>query len=195
MEERLYLLLDSKGTPLANAVLESPPNSEVLQIRVLNDKVEDVAAHREIQLIGIDDSTPNRVGVIVRQREDQLVIQPTAALDANARENLRILTTFSSVMYPVSGRWKGQKNVKGKDLSCGGVAFYTEASLIEKEVVELVLPVTDEPLLLKVRMLRSLPSDREMALWAARFVDLIRDEEIMIRKSVFSIQVSEKNID
>ena len=62
MEERLYLLLDSKGTPLANAVLESPPNSEVLQIRVLNDKVEDVAAHREIQLIGIDDSTPNRVG-------------------------------------------------------------------------------------------------------------------------------------
>ena len=44
-------------------------------------------------------------------------------------------------------------------------------------------------------MLRSLPSDREMALWAARFVDLILDEEIMIRKSVFSIQVSEKNID
>ena len=75
------------------------------------------------------------------------------------------------------------------------MAFYTEASLIEKEVVELVLPVTDEPLLLKVRMLRSLPSDREMALWAARFVDLILDEEIMIRKSVFSIQVSEKNID
>ena len=47
MQERLYLLLDSKGTPLANAVLESPNNSEVLQIRVLNDKVEEGApAHR-----------------------------------------------------------------------------------------------------------------------------------------------------
>ena len=55
MAERLYLILDSKGTPLANAVLESPPNSEVLQIRVLNDKVEAVAAHREIQLIGMDE--------------------------------------------------------------------------------------------------------------------------------------------
>ena len=108
MQEHLYLILDSKGTPLANAVLESPPNSEVLQIRVLNDKVEEVAVHRELQLIGIDDSTPNRIGVIVRQRDDQLVIQPTAALDSNARENLRILTDFSSVMYPVSGRWKGQ---------------------------------------------------------------------------------------
>ena len=135
MEERLYLLLDSKGTPLANAVLESPPNSEVLQIRVLNDKVEDVAAHREIQLIGIDDSTPNRVGVIVRQREDQLVIQPTAALDANARENLRIL-------------------------------------------------------IVKTQILRELPDDTtEKPLYASKFVDLIQDEEALIRKAVFSIQI------
>ena len=189
MQERLYLLLDSKGTPLANAVLESPPNSEVLQIRVLNDKVEDVAAHREIQLIGIDDSTPNRVGVIVRQREDQLVIQPTAALDANARENLRILTTFSSVMYPVSGRWKGQKNVKGKDLSCGGVAFYSDCRLENREIVELVLPVTDQPLVVKTQVIRTLEEEGAPPLYAAKFVDLIQDEEALIRKAVFSIQI------
>ena len=189
MEERLYLLLDSKGTPLANAVLESPPNSEVLQIRVLNDKVEDVAAHREIQLIGIDDSTPNRVGVIVRQREDQLVIQPTAALDANARENLRILTTFSSVMYPVSGRWKGQKNVKGKDLSCGGVAFYSDCRLENREIVELVLPVTDQPLVVKTQVIRTLEEEGAPPLYAAKFVDLIQDEEALIRTAVFSIQI------
>ena len=189
MEERLYLLLDSKGTPLANAVLESPPNSEVLQIRVLNDKVEDVAAHREIQLIGIDDSTPNRVGVIVRQREDQLVIQPTAALDANARENLRILTTFSSVMYPVSGRWKGQKNVKGKDLSCGGVAFYSDCRLENREIVELVLPVTDQPLVVKTQVIRTLEEEGAPPLYAAKFVELIKDEEALIRKAVFSIQI------
>ena len=189
MEERLYLLLASKGTPLANAVLESPPNSEVLQIRVLNDKVEDVAAHREIQLIGIDDSTPNRVGVIVRQREDQLVIQPTAALDANARENLRILTTFSSVMYPVSGRWKGQKNVKGKDLSCGGVAFYSDCRLENREIVELVLPVTDQPLVVKTQVIRTLEEEGAPPLYAAKFVDLIQDEEALIRKAVFSIQI------
>ena len=189
MEERLYLLLDSKGTPLANAVLESPPNSEVLQIRVLNDKVEDVAAHREIQLIGIDDSTPNRVGVIVRQREDLLVIQPTAALDANARENLRILTTFSSVMYPVSGRWKGQKNVKGKDLSCGGVAFYSDCRLENREIVELVLPVTDQPLVVRTQVIRTLEEEGAPPLYAAKFVDLIQDEEALIRKAVFSIQI------
>ena len=189
--EQIYLVLDSNGIPIAQAVLESPANADVMQLRILQGSADTVTARRDVQLIGMDDRAQARRGLVIRQRGDQVVIQPTAALGAEARENLRILTDFESVIYPVTGR----KNVKGKDLSCGGVAFYTEASLIEKEVVELVLPVTDEPLLLKVRMLRSLPSDREMALWAARFVDLILDEEIMIRKSVFSIQVSEKNID
>lgn len=189
MQEHLYLILDSKGTPLANAVLESPANSEVLQIRVLNDKVDEVAAHRELQLIGIDDSTPNRIGVIVRQRDDQLVIQPTAALDSNARENLRILTDFSSVMYPVSGRWKGQKAVRGKDLSCGGVAFYTTTPLDNREIVEMVLPVTDYPLVVKTQVIRQMQEDGAPPLYAAKFVDLIQDEEALIRKAVFSIQI------
>ena len=191
MEERLYLILDSQGTPLANAVLESPPKAEILQIRVLNDKVEAVAAHREIQLIGMDDSTPNRVGVIVRQREDKMVIQPTAALGPNARENLRIFTDFESVMYPVTGRWKGQRALKAKDLSCGGVAFWADKPLEEREIVEMVLPVTDSPLVVKSQILRVLPDETsDQPLYASKFVDLIHDEEALIRKAVFSIQIS-----
>lgn len=190
MAERLYLILDSQSTPLANAVLESPPNSEVLQIRILGGKEEAVAAHREIQLIGMDDSTPNRVGVIIRQKDDKLVIQPTAALGPNARENLRILTDFESVMYPVTGRWKGQRTYKAKDLSCGGLAFWTDRPLEEREIVELVLPVTDSPLLVKAQMLRRLQDDTtERPLYATKFVDLIQDEEALIRKAVFSIQI------
>ena len=159
MEERLYLILDSRGTPLANAVLESPLNAEVLQIRILNKKEEAVAAHREIQLIGLDDSSPNRVGVIVRQRGDQMVIQPTAALGPAARENLRILTDFESVMYPVSGRWRGQRPFKAKDLSCGGIAFYSSILLEDREIVEMVLPVTDSPVIVKTQILRALPDE------------------------------------
>ena len=190
MEERLYLILDSQGTPLANAVLESPPKAEILQIRVLNDKVEAVAAHREIQLIGMDDSTPNRVGVIIRQRDEKMVIQPTAALGPNARENLRILTDFESVMYPVTGRWRGQKGVRAKDLSCGGIAFWSSIPLEEREIVELVLSVTDSPLLVKTQVLRELPDETsDQPLYATKFVDLIQDEEALIRKAVFCIQI------
>ena len=57
------------------------------------------------------------------------------------------------------------------------------------EVAELVLPVTDEPLLLHLRVLRTLPTQEPVPLYAARFVDLILDQEIMIRKAVFAIQV------
>ena len=191
MAERLYLILDSKGTPLANAVLESPPNSEVLQIRVLNDKVEAVAAHREIQLIGIDNGTPDRVGVIVRQRDNRLVVQPTAALGPAARENLRILTDFESVMYPVTGRWKGQRSLRAKDLSCGGIAFYSGIPLEDREIVEMVLPVTDSPVVVKAQMIRQLKDESsQLPLYAAKFVDLIQDEEALIRKAVFSIQIT-----
>ena len=194
MEERLYLILDSQGNPLANAVLESPPNSEVLQIRVLNDKVEAVAAHRELQLIGVDDGSPNRVGVIVRQRGDQLVVQPTAALGPAARENLRILTDFESVMYPVSGYWAGRRAFKAKDLSCGGIAFWSTILLEDREIVEMVLPVTDSPLLIKTQVLRTLPDETSrLPLYAAKFVDLIHDEEALIRKAVFSIQIRTAN--
>ena len=189
MEERLYLILDSKGTPLANAVLESPKNSEVLQIRVLGDKVDEVAAHHEIQLIGLDDRSPDRVGLIIRQREDRLVVQPTAALGPDARENLRILTTFTSVMYHVTGRWKGQRTIYGKDLSCGGVAFYTAKPLVMREIIELVLPVTDFPLGVRAQVIRAISEEPEKYLYAAKFVDLIHDEEALIRKAVFSIQI------
>lgn len=190
MEERLYLILDSKGTPLANAVLESPPGSEVLQIRVLKDMVETVIAHHEIQLIGMNDNTPNRVGLIVRHRGDQLVVQPTAALGPAARENLRILTNFSSVMYPVTGRWRGQREIQAKDLSCGGIAFYSSIMLEDREIVEMVLPVTDSPLVVRTQILRLLPDENaELPLYASKFVDLIQDEEALIRKAVFSIQI------
>ena len=150
-----------------------------------------MAAHREIQLIGMDDSTPNRVGVIVRQRDDKMVIQPTAALGPNARENLRIFTDFESVMYPVSGRWRGQRPFKAKDLSCGGLAFYTQTPLDVREIVEIVLPVTDAPLVVKTQVLRELEDETSaQPLYASKFVDLIQDEEALIRKAVFSIQIT-----
>lgn len=191
MADRLYLILDSQSVPLANAVLESPPNSEVLQICVLGGKEEAVAAHREIQLIGMDDSTPNRVGVIIRQRGEKLVIQPTAALGPNARENLRILTSFDSVMYPVTGCWRGQKTLKAKDLSCGGIAFYSGIPLEDREIVEMVLPVTDSPVVVRAQMIRQLKDESsQLPLYAAKFVDLIQDEEALIRKAVFSIQIT-----
>ena len=189
--ERLYLILNREGIPLAQAVLESPPGAEVVQMRLLQeDDDTDYITVGEVQLIGLDNSMTSKRGVVTMQRGPRLVIRPGEVLGAQARENLRIQTDFESVMYPVSGFWKGQRPIQGHDLSCGGLAFHTERALKSNEVVQVVLPVTDSPLLLKLRILRELPTEEPWPLYAGRFVDLCLDEEVMIRKAVFSIQVS-----
>ena len=187
--ERLYLVLDGQGRALCQGVLESSPHADLLQVRLLGDDAEDMALTGEVQLIGLDDSLPARRGEVTRQRGCQIVVRPTAELGAEARENLRVRTNFKSVIYPVTGQWKGQRAIRCHDLSCGGIAFHTMQQLSPGVVAELVLPVTDEPLLLHFRVLRTLPSDDPVPLYAARFVDLILDQDIAIRKAVFAIQV------
>ena len=189
MKEKLYLILDNQGSPLAQATLESPPGAEVAQMRLVQEMDMDFTLMGELQFIGLDDSLVSKRGTVTIQRGDRLAVRTGAILSAEARQNLRIKTDFESVMYPVTGNWKGQRPIRGHDLSCGGVAFHSERELQPREIVQIVLPVTDEPMVLKTRILRPIPTDEPVPLYASQFVDLILDEEIMIRKAVFSIQV------
>ena len=189
--EQMYLILDRDGSPIEQGFLESPPGMEMLQFRLSREEedVPDLTGHSKVQLIGLDDKSPSMLGELVRQRGNRLAVKRIGSLGPEARENLRILTDFESVMYPVTGPWKGQRAIRGYDLSCGGLAFFTEQPLKPREIVEAVLPVTDQPLVLRMRILRELPPQGSVPLYAARFVELCVDEEIFIRKAVFSIQV------
>lgn len=193
--ELLYLILDGEGAPLTQAVLETLPNASTLQFRLPEENAGELASlaglagGAEVQMVGLDDSSIAHRGVVIRRRGNRLAVRATADLGPEARENLRIQTNFRSVIYPVSGAWQGRRTVWGYDLSCGGVAFYCAQPLEIGELAELVLVVTDEPLLVRFRVLRQLPSDGERPLYAAKFVDLIQDEEFFIRKAVFNIQV------
>ena len=46
MEERLYLILDSKGTPLANAVLDLPVGHDLLHLSAQHLELKDLGAGR-----------------------------------------------------------------------------------------------------------------------------------------------------
>lgn len=187
--ERIYLILDKNGVALAQAVLESPRITEIVQLRLTKETELDFVQLGEIQCIGLDNSTASLRGTVTMQRGERLVVRPTATLGEEARENLRIQTDFESVMYPISGYWKGQVAIRGHDLSCGGVAFHTQQPLKAGESVQIVLPVTDSPMLLNTRILRELNTNDPWPLYAARFINLCLDEEFAIRKAVFSIQV------
>jgi hypothetical protein len=187
---KLYALLDSRNAVLAQGRLENPPDAPDWQVRVPEDKISAVMEHEEIQLVPIDGDGDALLGRVRRNRNDLIVLQKLQSLGSEMRQNLRMPTHFQSFIYPVSGGWKGRRQAEANDLSCGGVAFFCAQQLEDGEVVELVVPITSEPLILKCQVLRRRPSDRkDEVLYAAKFVEMCDDEEMIVREAVFSVQV------
>ena len=97
---------------------------------------------------------------------------------------------FESYLYSVSGEWKGRLPILSNDLSCGGISFFCARTLAEGEIVQIAVPITAQPLLLNIKVLRQRPSGEPIPLFAAAFEELVHEEEKMIREAVFSLQLS-----
>lgn len=191
-EKNCYFLLSREGEMLARGELIGSQDSPELQIRVLDEGSEKVLAQKEIQLIGISDSAKSMVGRVLRGRNDWVAVERVQSLGVGARQNLRVPVCVDTFLYPLTGAWAGRRGVTTKDLSCGGAAFYCVEQLEPGERAELVVPSTENPLVLKCEILRQLPSEEERPLYAARFVDLCADEERLVRESVFNIQIHQR---
>lgn len=188
-EQERYLLVDSKYAPLARAVLESPASGETWKILVLDGKADEVMEHEDIQMVSMRDGEPAMLGRIIRRRGDRIVVQAVQRLSEDLRQNLRMPVRFDSYIYPVTGRWSGRRPAHSYDLSCGGIAFFCEEPLERGERLEIVIPITEQPLVMHCEILRLLPSTGEAQLYAAKFVDLCEGEEKLIREAVFNIQL------
>ena len=191
-QQNWYLLLDSKNTPLARGYLESPPDAPNMQVRVAEDKIVDVLDHEEIQLVCMDREKSSLLGRIIMHRRDIIVLEKVKSLDAEIRENLRMPVQFESFIYPLTGPWKGRRPIRGHDLSCGGIAFFCEEVLEDGEELEIVIPITEEPLVLRCKLLRQRMSGRATPLYAAKFIDLCADEERMVREAVLNVQLQKR---
>ena len=191
-EERLYLLLDSVNNPLARGKLEGPQNGEIFQMLVLDNDVEKVTRHEVIVLMSMSGSEPPLQCRIVRQRGDRVALEKIASLDPDLRRNLRVPIKFDTFIYPITGRWQGRREIQSIDLSCGGVAFYGDGGLEAGEKLEMVIPVTEEPVILRCEVLRRKELRNDKLLYAVKFVDMCEDEEVTVREAVFSIQLENR---
>lgn len=186
------LLLDSKYAPLARGILESPTDAQNLQVRVLDDKTDEVLLHEVIQVISMQAETPAWLGRIIRRRDDVVVLESMRSLGAEVRQNLRMPVQFESFAYPITGDWQGRVPVLSRDLSCGGISFYAAFDFAEGEQLEIVVPITANLLILKCQILKLRPSTGGMQIYAAKFVDMIDDEESRVREAVFSVQLKSR---
>lgn len=188
--ERLFLISDYIHRPLAVAKLTSQPGEKPLLLEIFHYE-PDIApkaltVQQKVCLIDIDRDAAME-GLIVNQGGNRILVQPGKLLGPDERKNLRVRTKFESLMFPISGSWQGQQKFISQDLSSGGIAFYTDIPLECGERLELVIPVMEPPLLVKATILRPLPGKN---LYAAKFYDLTHDEDSLIRKSVFALQLT-----
>ena len=189
MSEQTYILLDSTNTPLAKGIMISPPGAEKIQIRVLDDMADIVASHEVIQLIGMGVGTTSLRCLLVQCRRDMLVLDRMEILNPEMRRNLRIPVVFDSFLYPVKGQWKGRRSIRAIDLSCGGIAFYSDQGLEIGEQAEVVIPITTAPLILQIQILRIQELKHGRTYYAAKFINMCFDEEQMVCEAVFGIEL------
>lgn len=193
MDQTIYLLLDSKNNPIARGRIQGKTDGPYWQIQVEDGKIDEILEHKKLKLLSMTDSGPSHEGTIVRSRNDmiQLEVVKLAPATGDMRRNLRVVVHFKSLVYPVTGHWRGRREIKSNDLSAGGIAFFTDHSLQIGEQLEVVIPVTSQPLVMRCQVLRIRPTPEAAVpiMYAAKFVDLCDDEETLLRESVFNLQL------
>lgn len=184
-----YLILDSQGVAVAHGTSEYNPRDTKWRMVIDDGDLEEVAKHTNLRLVGNSDAVPALEARIVQREGNVLVLEPLRDLEQALRKNLRIPVRFVSFIYPITGSWKGRVPIVSKDLSCGGLAFFCPRTLEVGERVQVVIPVTTQPLLLEVEILRCRSGPGEDLVYAARFLPLLREQESMVREAVFSLQI------
>lgn len=191
-EARQYLLLDSLNAPLGKGEMESAPGESPIRMLVLGSDIDEVARHEIIVVMGVGSNEPPLQCKILRYRGDRVMLEKIATLDPELRRNLRVPIKFDTFIYPLTGRWRGRRAVQSIDLSCGGLAFYGDGGLEIGEQLELVIPVTEEPVILRCQVLREQELRNGKMLYAVKFVDMCEDEEVTVREAVFGIQLQNR---
>ena len=192
MNERIYLLLNDEDTPVARGLLITAPDAEELRVKVLDedvDEIEDIAPHKLVTLVGMLQTMPTLRGEVIGTSRDVLKLRQVETKE-DVRDMLRVKVAFDTLIYPVDVPWTGRRKAEFIDLSCGGIAFYCDEPMQRGDIIEVVIPVTPQPLVMRCRILRAWEKDGRPCC-AARFINMCHDEEKLICEAVFNIQLSQ----
>ena len=114
-----------------------------------------------------------------------------SAMSDNQRRNFRVPVQMDSFVYPADGSWQGRRRIQTVDLSCSGISFCAGQGLEIGDIVEVVLPMTADPLIVPAELLRKETLTENRICYAAKFIELQPEAEQMICQAVFGIQRQE----
>lgn len=188
-----YLILDSQNNALANGELAGPAGETPMRLNVLDNKIDAVTTHEVIVLFSTSSQEPPVQCRILRSRGDSILVEKIATLDPEVRRNLRVPVKFNTFIYPLAdSSWKGRHPAQSIDLSCGGIAFYSDFYLEVHDEVEIVITPTAEPVFLRCQILKRQELQSRF-MYATKFVDMCEDEEVVVREAVFSLQLQARD--
>ena len=75
-----YMLLDSRGAPVAQGVSEDGPEKNVWQLRIAHGDIKRVLGHEYISLVGTSEQFPAMEGRIVRCRDNLVSVESVRML-------------------------------------------------------------------------------------------------------------------
>jgi len=184
-------LLDSMSKQLAKGRIESRWE-DTIRVQITKGNVKDVLRTNKVRIVPSQEDTPAILGRVI-DCDDKDVVTFTTLRELkgeSVRTNLRMPVDFISYAYPLSGPVKTRTAIRANDLSGGGISFYCTLNLSPGDMLEVVIPITrTAPLLLKCQILRKGASNGDYILYAARFIDIIHEQESLVREAVFRAQV------
>lgn len=192
MNARMYLLLTSEQQMLAEGMLKASGSDGRVQLVILDGKAAAVEKHEIINLIGSELGEPPMMCKLLWRHDDVVMLQKVRALSPSIRRNYRVKTRFKSFIYPVIGKWQGRKTIETADISCGGIAFYSNGSLEIGEIVDVVISSALYPVIVHTQILRRELSDEKPNFYASKFVDMCPDEEQAVCTAVFELQLRKR---
>lgn len=183
-----YLILNTEGVPVGHCTCRDVPEAEVWRLEVDHADVPKLRELSRIRLVGSSECCVAVEGEILAWRDNMASVRMIKKLGAEMRQNLRIPVRFESFLYSEGQVPPGRLPIFSFDLSCGGLSFFCAKDLPRGLRAQVVIPVTSQPLLVELEVIRRLSDQGVVPLYAAKFVDLLHEEESMIREAVFGLQ-------
>lgn len=107
---------------------------------------------------------------------------------ASPRKDVRVNVNISSCILFDSDDGYFSMNIIIRNISAGGMYFICRSDLNMDEAYETVIDWIETPIIVKLKLLRKNLNKNNEFVYGCRFIDLLKEEECLMRAGVFYIQ-------